>query len=166
MAALALLVIVGIPKLASAQLPPAQSSVTAAVGAVNFDVDGTGTTAGVSGRAAAAITSALAIEANMFWAKPDQQFGDSQMWAFDAQLQYHWRAGRVRPFAGGGVGLFVNKGDFFTDKALTLSGAGGVHVDIGDRVAALGEFRLRGIEVDFAGSLAEVWGGLTIRLGQ
>jgi hypothetical protein len=71
----------------------------------------------------------------------------------------------VRPYAGGGAGIFINQGEFFTDRSLTLSAAGGLRVDLTDRMSALGEFRIRGVEIDFAGSLVEIWGGLTFRLG-
>ena len=72
--------------------------------------------------------------------------------------------GSSKPFAGGGAGIFINKGEFLTDRSLTQSGAAGVRVDLTDRVAALGEFRIRGVEVDFAGSLVEFWAGLTYNL--
>ena len=151
---------------AAAQNGPAQDSVTGALGAVNFDVDGTATTLGIAGRASAALTQRLAVEGNVSWARNDET-GTSDLWVIEAQLHYYWRAGgRVRPYAGGGAGLFVNHDESFTDKALTLSAAGGLRLDITDRIAATGEFRIRGVEVDFAGSLAEFWGGLTIRLGR
>ena len=151
---------------AAAQTGPAQNSVTGALGAVNFDVDGTATTLGVAGRISAALMPRLAVEGNVSWARNDQS-GTSDLWVAEAQLHYYWRAGsRVRPYAGGGAGLFLNHDEFSTDKALTLSAAGGLRVDVTDRIAATGEFRIRGVEVDFAGSLAEFWGGLTIRLGR
>ena len=151
---------------AAAQSGPAQNSVTGALGSVNFDVDGTATTLGIAGRASAALTPRLAIEGNVSWARNDES-GTSGLWVVEAQVHYHWRAGsRLRPYAGGGAGLFVNHDEFFTDKSLTLSAAGGLRVDVTDRIAATGEFRIRGVEVDFAGSLAEFWGGLTIRLGR
>jgi hypothetical protein len=158
--------LVAAPRSAAAQNGPARSSVTAALGAVNFDVDGTATTLGIAGRGSAAMTSRLAVEGNVSWARNDET-GTSDLWVVDAQLHYYWGAGsRIRPYAGGGAGLFINHDEFFTDKALTLSAAGGLRVDVTDRVAATGEFRIRGVEADFAGSLAEFWGGLTIRLGR
>jgi hypothetical protein len=45
----------------------------------------------------------------------------------EAQLQYHWRAGRFRPYAGGGVGFAYVKSDFIgSDTDLTLSAACGL----------------------------------------
>ena len=156
----------GVSQSAAAQAGPAQNSVTGAIGAVNFDVDGVATTVGLAGRGSVAVTPRLAVEGNVSWARNDET-GTSDMWVAEAQLHYFWRAGnKVRPYAGGGAGIFINHDEFFTDKSLTLSGAGGLRVDLSDRISALGEFRIRGVEVDFAGSLAEFWGGLTIRLGR
>jgi opacity protein-like surface antigen len=107
------------------------------------------------------------VEIGASFAKPDQQFGPSTLIAPDVHLQYHWQIGRVRPYAGGGVGFAhvrANLAAHATD--FTWSGAGGVRIDVTDRFAALGELRVRGIEVDFAGSTAEWLGGLTWRLGR
>ena len=155
-----------VPTQAIAQLSPARNSITGALGAVNFDVDGVATTIGVSGRGAVALTPRVAIEGNLSWAENDQT-GGSTMWVVEGHVQYFWQvAGRVRPFAGGGAGVFLNSGEFFTDTSLTLSGAGGLRVDMTDRVAALGEFRIRGVEIPFTGSLVEIWGGVTVRMGR
>jgi opacity protein-like surface antigen len=100
-------------------------------------------------------------------ARPDQQFGDSTLIGPEAQLQYHWRLGRFRPYAGGGVGFAYVKSDFIgSDTDLTLSAAGGVRFDLNSRTAVLGEMRLRGFEREFAGSTAEWVGGLSWRLGE
>ncbi len=150
---------------AAAQEPPAQTALTGAAGIVNFDVDGVATVPGVAGRVSVALTPAVAVEGNLSWARNDET-GTSNMWVAEAHVHYVWQvANRLRPFAGGGAGVFINQGEFFTDKALTLSAAGGLRIDLSDRMAALGEFRIRGVEVDFAGSLVEIWGGLTVRLG-
>lgn len=155
-----------LPRDAVAQMVPAQHSVTGALGVVSFDVDGVATTLGISGRGSFAPTSRVALEGNVSWVKNDET-GTSHMWVAEVHVQYYWQvANRVRPFAGGGAGIFINKHEIFTDKALTLSAAAGVRADFSDRVAALGEFRMRGIEVDFVGTMAEVWGGVTVRLGR
>lgn len=155
----------GVCQQASAQMAPAQDSVGVAVGMVNFDVDGVATTPGLSGRVSVAPSPRVAVEANLSWAR-NNETGTSDMWVAEAHLQYFWlAANRVRPFAGGGAGLYINQGEFLTDRSLTLSAAAGLRIDLTDRLAALGEFRIRGVEVDFAGSLVEVWTGLTVRLG-
>jgi hypothetical protein len=86
----------------------------------------------------------------------------------EVHLQYHWRVGAFRPYAGGGGGFsWTDAGAFGTSDAnLTLSAAGGTRFDLTDRVALLGELRLRGIKRDFAGSTAEWMGGVSWRLGR
>src|SRR5688572_9578688 len=140
-ALLGAVLMLGVVESAAAQVGPAQNSVTGAIGAVNFDVDGVATTVGLAGRASVAVTPRLGIEGNVSWARNDET-GTSDLWVAEAQLHYFWRAGsKVRPYAGGGAGLFVNHDEFFTDKSLTFSAAGGMRVDLTDRVSALGEFR-------------------------
>jgi opacity protein-like surface antigen len=113
-----------------------------------------------------ALTRSLAVEGNLLFAWPEQQFGPSSVTAVDAHLQYHWRVlGRVRPFAGGGIGFLTSQSDLRNRTQFTLSAAGGARIDLTDRLSVLGEFRLRGVETDFVGSTAEVLGGLTYRLG-
>jgi opacity protein-like surface antigen len=155
-----------IPDRAQAQLPAAQHSVTGGVGVFNFDLSGTGNAAAVSGRGTVALTRSVAVEGNLLFAWPEQQFGPSSVTAIDAHLQYHWRVlGRLRPFAGGGIGFLTSRSDFGDWTQFTLSAAGGARFDVTDRLSILGEFRLRGVETDFVGSTAEVLGGLTYRVG-
>ena len=154
---------------AFAQTPAARSEVTAAAGLVNFDLSGTGTVLGLSGRGTLALTDALAVEGHLLWARPDQQFGTSQITVAEAQVQYFWRLGRLRPYIGGGAGALVNRSDVFTESDFTVSGAGGARIDVTDRVALLGEFRLRGVEWanrSFTGTTAEVMAGVTVALGR
>jgi hypothetical protein len=154
-----------LPDRAHAQSPAAQHSLTAGVGVFNFDLSGTGNTTGSSGRATLALTRGLALEGNLLFAWPEQQFGPSQVTAGDAHLQYHWRVGRLRPFAGGGIGFLTSRSDLVDRNYFTMSTAAGARFDVKDRISLLGEFRLRGVETDFVGSTAEFLGGLTYRLG-
>jgi len=50
-----------------------------------------------------------------------------------------------------------------SDANLTLSVAGGMRFDVTERLAVLGELRLRGIERDFSGSTSDFLGGLSWR---
>ena len=145
--------------------PAAEPFVAVTAGLINFDLSGTGNAAAISGRGSIPVSRALAVEGLLLLAWPDQQFGNSTITAVDGQLQYHWRVGRLRPFAGGGIGIFFNRGEGVSDTDVSLSFGGGARVDLGGRVSAIGEFRLRGIEWDFVGSTAEVMGGLAFRLG-
>lgn len=144
----------------------AQHSFTATAGLMDFDLSGTGQTWSGAIRATRALSDHVALEVGASFAKPEQDFGPSTFIAPEAHLQYHWRIGRVRPFAGGGIGFSHLRANLaINDTAFTWSGAGGARLDLSARVSLLAEMRVRGIEVDFAGSTAEWLGGVTWRLG-
>ena len=101
------------------------------------------------------------------FARPKLQDGDrASLFAPEAHLQYHWRVGRVAPYAGGGIGFGRQSRDFVRVTELTLSAAAGARVDLTERVAAIGEFRLRGFERNFTGTTAEWMGGLSFAIGR
>jgi outer membrane protein W len=148
-----------------AQAQAAQNTVAAGMSVMEFDLTGVGTAPGMTLRASRALTDHIAIEGSfpMSWLSED--FGKSKLFAPEVQLQYHWQAGRFRPYVGGGAGIaWRDRGVFGnSDVNLTLSAAGGTRFDVTSRVALLGEVRLRGIERDFAGSTADVMGGISYR---
>jgi hypothetical protein len=80
-----------VPDLARAQPPAVQHSVTAGAGVFNFDFSGTGNATGISGRGTLALTRSLAVEGNLLFAWPEQQFGPSRITAADAHLQFRLR---------------------------------------------------------------------------
>lgn len=165
-AVVAVLVFVG-ARTTSAQETAARHTITASAGPVNFDLSGTGTTFGVAIRGTRALTSNLALETGFLFARPKLQDGDkASLFAPEVHLQYHWRIGRVAPFAGGGVGFARQSRDFASVTNLTLSGSGGARAYVNDRVALIGEFRIRGFERDFAGTTAEILGGVSFDIGR
>lgn len=144
----------------------AQHSISAAAGFMDFDLSGTGRAWVGAVRGARALTDHLAAEVGVSFASTDFQSGPGTFVAGDAHLQYHWRLGRVRPYAGGGIGVSdVNVRGALNPPRFTWSTAGGARVDVAPRLSLLGELRVRGIEVDFGGSTAEVLGGVSYRLG-
>jgi opacity protein-like surface antigen len=165
-AVVAVLVFSGV-QVASAQEVAARHSLTALAGPVNFDLSGTGTTAGFALRGTRALTSHLALEMGFLFARPKLQDGDrATLFAPEAHLQYHWRTGRMAPYAGGGIGLGRQSRDFVSVTEFTLSAVGGARFYVTERVAAVGEFRLRGFERQFTGSTAEWMGGLSFAIGR
>ena len=161
-----LIVLFSTPRVAHAQA--AQHTLVAGAGVVQYDLNGVGNAAGMTIRGTRALTDHLALEGSLPVAWPMQTFGRTTLFAPEAHLQYHWLAGRFRPYAGGGGGLsWTDAGVFGTsDVNLTLSVAGGTRFDVTGRLALLGELRLRGIKRNFAGSTAEWMGGLSWRLGR
>ena len=130
---------------------------------IDYDLSGTGTAAGLAGRASRNITPHVAVEFRGLFARPEQQSGPATLVAPDVQVQYRWRIARLTPYVGGGIGFAAVKSDFRTDWDPTTSVAVGTGVRLTDRVGLTGELRLRGFEWDYVGSTAEwsiglVWG--------
>ena len=162
----AVLVFFGV-SVANAQEFAARNTITASAGALNFDLSGTGTTLGVAVRGTRALTPHLALETGVLVARPQLQGGGrANLFAPEAHLQYHWRAGRISPYAGGGIGFGHQTRSGSNVTNLTLSAAGGARAYVTDRMAVLGEFRIRGLEHDFVGSTAEIMAGLSFAIGQ
>lgn len=146
----------------SAQELGGKNTITALAGPMNFDLSGTGTTLGVSVRATRALTPHVAIETGLLFARPKLQDGNRATFLTpEVHLQYHWRIGSVAPYAGGGVGFTHQSREGFGVTNLALSTAGGARFYVSDNTAIVGEFRLRGIQHDFAASTAEWLGGMS-----
>jgi len=154
--------------IASAQETAARNTIVASAGALNFDLSGTGTTPAVAVRATRALTSHIALETGVLFARPMLQDGQrAALFAPEAHLQYHWRVGRVLPYAGGGIGFGHQSRDGSRSATnLALSAGGGMRAYVTERMAVLGEFRLRGIERDFSGATAELMGGVSFEVGR
>ena len=136
-------------------------------GAMNYDLSGTGTTPAFTARVSHELGANFVFEGSVLVAKPDQQFGNSTLIAPDAQLQYHFKAGRFTPYLGAGIGAARESGDAIeTDWTQTVSFAGGTRVRLTDRAGLFGELRIRGFEWDFVGTTTDIMGGLVVRLGR
>jgi opacity protein-like surface antigen len=162
----AVLVLVSITN-ASAQEIAARNTIGVTAGAVNFDLSGTGTTWGLGFRGTRALTSHLAVEFSTLFARPDLQAGQAVLLTPEVHLQYHWRLGSFAPYAGGGIGFTHQSRDGSPNVTnFSLSTAGGLRTYVNDRVALIGEFRLRGIQRDFSATTAEIMGGVSFDIGR
>lgn len=131
---------------------------------IDYDLSGTGSTPGLAVRATRHLTSHVLVEFGGVFARPEQQFGPSALFMPEAQLQYRWRAGRISPYIGGGIGTALVKSDFHSDWDSTLSVAVGTGVRLTDRLALTGELRIRGHEWRFVGTTADISAGLAWRI--
>ena len=131
---------------------------------VDFDLSGTGSAAGLAVRATRDLSPRVRLEVGGLYARPEQQFGPSTLFAPEAQLQYSWNMGRLSPYVGGGLGTAMVKSDLHTDWDPTLSAAVGTGIRLTRRLGVTGEFRLRGHEWNVTGTTAEISAGLTWRL--
>lgn len=138
--------------------------------AIDYDLSGTGQTAGVVASVTRTLTPHVALELRSLFARPCQQFqscediGPATLIAPEAQLQYRWSAGRLEPYVGAGVGASMLRSALHTDWAPTVSFSAGTGVRLTERLAVTGEFRVRGHEWRFAGSTTEIAAGLAWRL--
>ena len=136
-------------------------------GVSNFDLSGTGNVPVFSARVTQDLGSNVVVEGGVVFAKPDQQFGPSTLIIPEAQLQYHFPIGRFTPYLGAGIGAARESADGFeTDWTPTISFAGGTRIAVNDRVGVFGELRIRGFGWDFVGTMADITGGVAIRLGR
>lgn len=140
---------------------------------MDFDLSGTGQTSGLAVRATRNLTPSVVLEVGSAFARPCQQFQDCRgvgratLFAPEAQLQYHWRLGRIEPYIGGGIGAAaLRSSSLGTDWEPTLSVATGTAFRLTDRLALTGEFRLRGHEWKFVGTTTEIAAGVAWRLPQ
>ena len=131
---------------------------------IDYDLSGTGSAAGLAGRASRYLTPNVVLEVRGLFARPELQSGPATLVAPDLQVQYRWKIGRFSPYLGGGVGFAAIKKDFMTDWDATSSVAGGTAFRLTDRVDVIGELRIRGFQWDYAGSTGEFSIGLGWRL--
>jgi opacity protein-like surface antigen len=131
---------------------------------LDYDLAGTGNAPALAVRTTHSLTSNVRLEVGALFAKPEQRFGPSTLFAPEAQLQYRWNIGRVAPYVGGGIGAALVKTDFASDWDPTYSVAGGAAVRLTERLAATGELRIRVHEWRGAGTTTEISAGLAWRL--
>jgi hypothetical protein len=131
---------------------------------LDYDLSGTGQVPALAVRAKRDLFSNVSLEVGGSYAKPSQQFGSSTLFMPEAQVHYNWTAGRVSPYAGGGIGTALRTAPLVSDWDPTLSATGGAAVRLTDRLNVTGELRLRGHEWRFAGSTAEIGVGLAWRV--
>ena len=155
---------------ASAQAQESWGELSVTAGRVDYDLSGTGSTAGLAIRATKNFTPSLGLEIRGLFARPCQQFqsceevGPATLFVPEAQLQYRWNVGRLEPFVGAGLGLSALRSSLGTDVDPTVVFSGGTAIRLTDRVALNGEFRLRGHEFRFVGTSTEMNVGLSWRL--
>ena len=161
-AVVVVLIFSGVHVASAQEIAAARNTISASTGSMNFDLSGTGNTWNVTVRGTRALTSHVALEFGGMFARPDLQGGTGTVILPEVQLQYHWRVNRVAPYAGGGVGFIHQRRDVIgSTNNLALGAVGGARFYFNDRVAALGEFRLHTIKRNFAGTTAEIMGGVS-----
>jgi len=130
---------------------------------IDYDLSGTGSAPGFAIRTTRDLSPHVALEFGGVLAKPEQQFGTSSLFMPEAHVRYRWNVGRFSPYMSGGMGASLVTSAFHSDWDPTLSIAGGTGVRLTERLAVVGELRIRGHQFDFAGSTADISAGLAWR---
>jgi hypothetical protein len=149
---------------------PSLGDLSVTAGRVDYDLSGTGHTSGLAIRWGRDLTSNVSFEVRGLFARPCQQFqscqdvGPATLFVPEAQLQYRWKAARLEPFVGAGLGFSALRSSFHTNMDPTVVFSAGTGVRLTDRLALTGEVRLRGHEFRFVGTSSEVNAGLSWRL--
>lgn len=168
LAAVALIVLTS--ALQAQELP--RHSLALHAGAEQFDLRGTGTTAGLALRGAYGLNRVVRLELGLSGARPEQvtglegAAGTTTLIISELQLQFR-RPGRVSPYLGIGGGWARESalGPFPVRNSLTASVSGGLGVALNQQLGLVGELRVRGIGRRFQGSTASWTLGLTHALG-
>ena len=151
--------------IALAVLPePAQAqaqigrTVGVSVGAMQFDLSGTGTAPAAALRFTLPLSRVVLFEAGTLVARPEQQFGSTTTFIVpEAAIQFQVPR-RIAPYLGIGTGWAMDlRGDSQggTVSRVTFSGAAGVRAAVSANAGITGELRVRGIGTGFGGSTAE-----------
>jgi hypothetical protein len=131
---------------------------------IDYDLSGTGNAPGFAIRTTRDLSPNVALEFGGVFAKLEQPLGTSPLFMPEAHIRYRWNLGRFSPYMSGGMGASLVTSPFHSDWDPTLSIAGGTGVRLTDRLAVVGELRIRGHQFNFAGSTADISAGLAWRL--
>jgi hypothetical protein len=131
---------------------------------IDYDLSGVGSAPGFSIRTTRDLSPNVALEFGGVFAKLEQPLGTTPLFMPEAHVRYRWNLGRFSPYMSGGMGASLVTSSFHSDWDPTLSIAGGTGVRLTERLAAVGELRIRGHQFNFAGSTADISGGLVWRL--
>lgn len=140
-------------------------TVSLIVGASQFDLSGTGTTALIGARADMELSRWFVGEVGLSTMRPLEQFGERATYIFpEFQFQAQLPLSVVRPYVGVGAGFataFAQGSGSSTTG--TVAAAGGLRMLLpGTSTMLRTELRVRGIGTSFSGSMAE-W---TLGLGR
>jgi hypothetical protein len=153
----------GAGALGAQEIPPPAVAIVAGVS--QYDLSGTGTEGFVALRVDLPMSDYIYAEPSFGYMSYRSQGGDLvRHLTAEVQLQGSYPFGRWRPYLGGGAGGFFDMRKQRGGAELvrpTVSGAGGVRVELLEDLGARAELRVRGIGKSFGGSAAEWSAGLS-----
>ena len=164
--ALALIALAPAAPLTAQEAPPRHVSIN--TGLFQFDLSEDGYAPMLALRGASPISQVLLLELAFLAARPEQQFGQRSTFLVpEAQVQLVLPFERFVPYMGLGAGAAFDLQDSDlggTQTDFTISGSLGAKFWLNDGMGIQGEFRARGVDVDFTGSSSEYTLGLIWRM--
>jgi hypothetical protein len=161
----AALITLSLPTLAPAQ------QISLMAGRAEYDLSGVHTSNVWAARVAFPAEPFFAIEPGLSYIHTSQDFGRTDLWMPEIQLQAHALLGPLAPYLGVGVGAAIDDpdddpNDAFEDPEpeidFTSSVAAGIKVGLTQNVGIRVEGRLRGIELEWIGTVTELTAGIVI----
>jgi hypothetical protein len=152
--------------LATPGIGRAQTSISVYRGTSEYDLSGVDSAPTTAVRAARHLSSLLVLEAGLSYVELREQFGRSNLYLPEAQLQLQWPLGRFAPYVGVGAGLGIDAPEdreFSNDTDATFSVGGGLRVDLPYRLLLAGDARIRTFGTRFTGTGAEASLGVGFR---
>lgn len=161
----ALLVTLVVHPAAAQDRPSTRLSLMA--GITEFDLSGVNTAAMFAVRVDRPFHPRVLGEASLSYARLEQQFGRSELFIPEIQVQFQGAWRWLEPYLGIGLGLAIDEPespllDWDVDPA--PSAAVGVRADVNESVGVRVDGRFHGIGWDFAGTVSALTGGVTIAL--
>ncbi len=154
--------LLALPSVTTAQAYP-RTEVSLAGGPANYDLSGVGWTQVYSARIRINPIRWIAIEPGLTYFDYRSQFSRDRWYLMpEVQLQFTPFEGRFGPYVGGGIGgarvAFADGQDW----TWTLSGAGGLRLQVSQAWGILGELRVWAVD-PFAGTVARFAVGISRR---
>lgn len=159
---LVLLLVGGVAGLSAQEEPPARNA-SVAVGLLQYDLASNGLAPMLAVRVGTPISSVLVLEGALAAGRPEQLGASSTLLIPEAQVQLSLPFTRILPFMGLGVGAALDLGGE-SSVDLTISGSLGVRAWIGEQMGIVGEYRGRGIGLDFERTASEYTIALSRRI--
>jgi hypothetical protein len=151
-----------VPAATAAQANTTHISVMA--GVAEYDLSGVETSPIYAIRYAGPLHPNLLVEGSLGYIRTDQQFGASDLFLPEVQVQLNGTWGRFSPYLGVGAGIAYDRprGATGVDSDLDFAPAFsvGARVRVAQDVGIRVDGRLHGIEADFTGTVSALTGGI------
>ena len=152
--------------------PAAAQQLSLMAGRAEYDLSGVHTSNVYAVRLGTPVEPVFILEGGLSYIHTRQQFGRTHLWMPEVQLQAQALIGPFAPYLGVGVGVAIDAPEddpdvllddvFETETDFTSSVSAGIRLGLGEVVGLRVEGRIRGIEIDWVGTVTELTAGIVI----